>query len=261
MEDTTRSQYGGPIPWGYDIDQDHLAQPAVLLVEDDPDIREMVTTLLDMAGITVVSCDTAECGLNALREQAFDLVLTDYALPRKSGLWLLQEAESEGLIQGTPVLIVTAHPNVDAETRYEIIHKPFDLDELVDRVRRRMESTGGGARRKRPAASPSGDSSADGGPPNCPEPVELILYVSSQSPRSHAAVRNIKQVLERFHSSRVKLTVCDLAANPNAGIEDSVAFTPTLVRKTPGPRTFILGHITSPELLLELLADCAGDPN
>jgi hypothetical protein len=55
--------------------------------------------------------------------------------------------------------------------------------------------------------------------------------------------------------------VCDLAVNPNAGIEDSVAFTPTLVRKTPGPRTFILGHITNPELVLELLADCEGDLN
>jgi hypothetical protein len=54
----------------------------------------------------------------------------------------------------------------------------------------------------------------------------------------------------------VKLTVCDLSTNPSAGVEDAVAFTPTLVRKTPGPRTFILGHITSPELLLELLADC-----
>jgi len=260
MEDTSRFSPGGPTPWSYQIGQDHLAQPVVLLVEDDRDIREMIATLLDMAGFTVVPCDTAECGLNALREQEFDLVLTDYALPRKSGLWLLKEAESEGLIQGTPVLIVTAHPNVDAETNYEIIHKPFDLDELIDRVRRRMESTGGGPKRKRPAA-PGGDASGTNGGAECPEPVELILYVSSQSPRSFAAVRNIKQVLERFHSSRVKLTVCDLAANPNAGIEDSVAFTPTLVRKTPGPRTFILGHITSPELLLELLADCEGDLN
>lgn len=260
MEDTTRFHTGGPAPWGYETGQDHLAQPTVLLVEDERDIREMIATLLDMAGFNVVACDTAECGLNALREQEFDLVLTDYALPRKSGLWLLQEAESEGLIQGTPVLIVTAHPNVDAETHYEIIHKPFDLDELVERVRRRMDSTAG-SRRKRPGAANRTGSGTNGDQPECPEPVELILYVSSQSPRSHAAVRNIKQVLERFHSSRVKLTVCDLAANPNAGIEDSVAFTPTLVRKTPGPRTFILGHITNPELLLELLADCDADPN
>jgi CheY-like chemotaxis protein len=231
--------------------------PTILLVEDDSDIREMMTTLLELAGFAVVSCETAECGLNALREQEFDLVLTDYALPRQSGMWLLENAEAEGLITGTPVLIVTAHPHVDGAAAYEVVQKPFDLDDLVDRVRRRTEGDRGPRRRR--ASSPSPRSGEDGngsGSPDCPEPVELILYVSSQSPRSFAAVRNIKKVLERFQSSQVKLTICDLSQNPDSGIEDAVAFTPTLVRRTPGPRTFILGHITNPELLLELLADC-----
>jgi DNA-binding response OmpR family regulator len=260
MEETSRPANGGPNPWGYEHDQDRLAQPAVLLVEDDRDIREMIVTLLGMAGFDVVPCETAEMALNALREQDFDLILTDYALPRQSGLWLLQEAESEGLIQGTPVLIVTAHPDVESRASYEVVQKPFDLDDLIERVRRRMEGTGGTRRRRSPSMAMSGDNSM-GGVPDCPDPVELILYVSSQSARSFAAVRNIKKVLQRFNSSRVKLTVCDLSTNPQAGIEDSVAFTPTLVRKTPGPRTFILGHITNPELVLELLADCDADLN
>src|SRR5687768_13646908 len=115
MEDTSRPSGGGAGPWGFSMNEDRLAIPTVLLVEDDRDIRDMVATLLEMSGFAVVACDTAECGLNALREQEFDLLLTDYALPRKSGLWLLQEAESEGLIQGTPVLIVTAHPSVETE--------------------------------------------------------------------------------------------------------------------------------------------------
>lgn len=236
--------------------------PAVLLVEDDRDIREMVATLLDMSGFAVVACDTAECGLNALREQEFDLVLTDYALPRQSGLWLLQEAEAEGLIQGTPVLIVTAHPHVETHAGYEVIHKPFDLDELIERVRRRMEGADSPRRRRvsMPASTRAGNGFGEGGP-DCPEPVELILYISSRSPRSSAAVKTIRKVLERYSASRVRLTVCNLSDDPNAGVEDSVAFTPTLVRRSPGPRTFILGHITSPELLLELLADCEGDLN
>jgi CheY-like chemotaxis protein len=254
MEPTFRPPSGNPAPWDLSTAGDRLAQPAILLVEDDRDIREMLTTLLDVAGFCVHACESAECGLNALREGEFDLILTDYALPRHSGLWLLEHAEAEGLINSTPVLIVTAHPNVEGARKYEVIHKPFDLDDLIERVRYRVE--GDGPRRPR-APQIRGNGHADGGePPNCPDPVELILYVSSQSARSHAAVRNIKNVLKRFRSSRVRLTVCDLARDPMGGIEDGVAFTPTLVRKTPGPRTFILGHVTNPELVMELLADC-----
>lgn len=265
MEGTSRPGGSGANTWDFSGHEDRLALPTVLLVEDDRDIREMIATLLDMSGFAVIACDTAECGLNALREQEFDLILTDYALPRQSGLWLLQEAESEGLIQGTPVLIVTAHPHVETDAAYEVIYKPFDLDELIERVRQRMEG-GNGTRRRRasmpPATRPGMIGDTGGGDPaDCPEPVDLILYISSRSPRSSAAVKTIRKVLERYSSSRVKLTVCNLSENPNAGVEDSVAFTPTLVRRSPGPRTFILGHITSPELLLELLADCESEPN
>lgn len=253
MEQTFGPPSGNPTPWEYSTAADRLAQPAILVVEDDRDIREMVAMLLDMAGFRVQACDSAEGGLNALREAEFDLILTDYALPRHSGLWLLEHAEAEGLIKGTPVLIVTAHPHVDGGSAYEVIHKPFDLDELVERVRYRVE--GDGPRRRRAASTPETRPHDDGGP-GCPDPVELILYVSSRSPRSYAAVRNIRKVLKRFKSSRVRLTVCDLATDPARGVEDAVAFTPTLVRKTPGPRTFILGHVTNPDLVMELLADC-----
>jgi DNA-binding response OmpR family regulator len=253
--------YGPPAgntdPWDFSASAGRLAEPAVLLVEDDPDIREMVATLLGMSGFRVLACESAECGLNALREGEFDLILTDYALPRHSGLWLLEQAEAEDLINGTPVMIVTAHPHVKAARRYEVIHKPFDLDDLIERVRYRVE--GDGPRRRRQPET-RGNGHADGdGESDCPDPVELILYVSSQSPRSYAEVRNIRKILQRFKASRVKLTVCDLAQDPARGIEDSVAFTPTLVRRTPGPRTFILGHVTNPELVLELLADCDAD--
>jgi CheY-like chemotaxis protein len=256
MEDTWRSWLGDRTRWDHSTGENHFASPAVLVVEDDPDIRQMLTTFLDMAGFAVVACENAECALNALREQHFDLLLTDYALPRHSGLWLLENAEAEGLIQGTPVLIVTAHPNVEGTSAYEVIQKPFDLDDLIERVRYRLE--GQGPRRSRTAvASPNGDKGDRGGrTPDCPDPVELILYVSAESPRSFAAVKNVKKILERFNASRVRLTVCDLSKNPTGGAADSVAFTPTLVRRAPGPRTFILGHITNPDILIELLADC-----
>ena len=259
MESMFGPPTGKPASWNLPTADDQLAQPTILLVEDDRDIRDMLATLLDLAGFQVHACASAECGLDALREGTFDLILTDYALPRHSGLWLLEHAENEGLLDGTPVLIVTAHPHVDGARKYEVIQKPFDLDDLIERVRYRVE--GDGPRRRRAPLTPGNGETGDGGSAECPEPVELILYVSSRSTRSHAAVRTIRDVLKRFRSSRVRLTVCDLARDPAGGIEDSVAFTPTLVRRTPGPRTFILGHVTNPDLVLELLADCEPEEN
>jgi DNA-binding response OmpR family regulator len=256
MEDTDRSSAYRMARWDYTLRPDELARPNVLVVEDDPDIREMLATLLDLAGFAAVTCDTAEAGLNALREQAFDVILTDYALPRHSGLWFLEHAEAEGLILDTPVLIVTAHPDVVAGP-YEVIQKPFDLDDLVERVRYRLE--GDGPRRRRAPATRDGRDGRDGAPPP-PSPVELILYVNSRSPHTTAAVKNMEKVLARLPSSRVKLSVHDLSVDPSPTLPGVGPITPgTLVRRTAGPRTFIMGHITNPDLLLELLADCEAD--
>jgi DNA-binding response OmpR family regulator len=189
MDDTARSSASQIAPWDCALAADGLARPSVLVVEDDPDIREMLSTLLDLAGFDALMCETAEAGLNALREQAFDAILTDYALPRHSGLWLLQEAEAEGLILDTPVLIVTAHPNVVAGP-YEVIQKPFDLDDLVERIRYRLE--GDGPRRRRTPSPGNGHKDGNGGSGNSPAPVELILYPWRRSRASKRSSRDCR---------------------------------------------------------------------
>ena len=238
--------------------RDEFAGASILLVEDDPDIRELLSTLLRLAGFDPTVCTNAEFGLEQLREQPFDLVLTDYALPNRTGGWLIQQAKAEGLLEATPVLVVTAHPNPPDVDGYEVICKPFDLDHLVTRVKQRLD--GGGKRRPAPEPPPAARSGRPGNNDgDCPEPLELILYVSPSSPKSAAAIENIKNVLSRYRSSRVKLTICDLSQNPEAETADSVAFTPPLDKRSPGPRTFILGHFTNPDLLVELLQACGED--
>jgi len=237
--------------------RDEFAGASVLLVEDDDDIRELLMTLLELDGFTPTACSSAEAALEELREQPFDLVLTDYMLPNRTGGWLLHQASAEGLIDATSVLVVTAHPRPPDVGAYEIVPKPFDPDHLVSRVRQRLE--GPSRPPKRPPTAPLPDSSAgdghgeDGG---CREPVELILYASLHSPHSAEAIQNIQRVVARFSSARVNLTIHDLSADPRKGRADSVVVTPTLVRRSPGPRTFILGHSTNPDSIAALLADC-----
>jgi DNA-binding response OmpR family regulator len=257
MRDSWRQEDAPGPDWVTSQARDSFEGASVLIVEDDKDIRDLLVTLLGMAGYAVTACSSAEGALQALREEPFDFVLTDYSLPGKTGGWLLEQAESEGLLNATGALVVTAHPSIEIDG-FDVLQKPFDLDDLVVRVQRglsagesRPSPRGGSGVRRSNSGRPGDDGRGD-----CPGTVELILYVSAESPRSANAIQNIKNVLSRYRSDKVSLTICDLSANPSMGDRDSITFTPTLVKRSPGPRTFILGHITNPAVLIELLEGC-----
>jgi CheY-like chemotaxis protein len=256
----TRQWFDGPLTGRQhgEPEMDARARPTLLLVEDEPDILELLMVVFEQSGFACVGSPTADDALDRLREQEFDLVLADYSLPDRSAAWMLTQAADEELLAATPVLIVTAHPDPHGVEGFEIIRKPFDLDRLVDRVKRRLEPGTPRPRADRtakPVSQTARSRNHDGSRPGH-QPIELILYISAHSPRSVTAVENLKRALARYQPSRVKLTICDLASDPSSGVSDRVAFTPTLVKRSPGPRTFILGHLSNPDLLLELLDGC-----
>jgi len=124
----------------------------LLLVEDDPMVGGLLKTALSEAGYGVELCENAECGELALRLQAFDAVVLDLGLPDKSGLDVLKSlrrAQSE-----VPVLILSARfappdrvlgLDLGAD---DYMVKPFDLDELLARLRsiiRRRQGRAGNA--------------------------------------------------------------------------------------------------------------------
>jgi circadian clock protein KaiB len=89
--------------------------------------------------------------------------------------------------------------------------------------------------------------------------VELVLYISSASPASIQARRNLERLLSQFESSQVKCSVRDLVREPFAGEEDRIAFTPTLVKRFPEPRMWVLGNLRETEILSDLLRVCGVD--
>jgi CheY-like chemotaxis protein len=106
----------------------------ILLVEDNEDIREGLTDLLESEGYSVVGTATAEEGLDRLRTEVFHLVITDYMLPGENGGWMLEQAEREQLLRDTPAVMITAHPRVKPPNGVRLMNKPLDIDDFLRMV-------------------------------------------------------------------------------------------------------------------------------
>jgi len=77
-----------------------------------------------------------------------------------------------------------------------------------------------------------------------PKEWELRLYVAGQTPRSMAALSNLKQICEEHLKGRYHIQVIDLLVNPKLSREDQIVAIPTLVRKLPVPMRRIIGDLS-----------------
>ena len=130
----------------------------ILLVEDDPSIREVTALGLRAAGFTVATAADGVVGLERWRADRPDLVLLDVMLPRLDGLEVLRAIRHDAT---TPVVMLTARADtIDVVVGLEsgaddYVKKPFEMPELVARVR--------AALRRRVASSTGSGDGAHGG--------------------------------------------------------------------------------------------------
>ena len=121
----------------------------LLLVEDDTMIGESVLDLLRAEHYAVDWVRDGEMAETALRTQTYDLVLLDLGLPRRDGLNVLRSLRSRQ--ERIPVLIATARDSVQQRVEGldagadDYIVKPYDLDELLARIRALMRRAAGRA--------------------------------------------------------------------------------------------------------------------
>src|SRR5690606_24398362 len=110
---------------------------SVLVVDDEPALRQTLTILLERHGLEVTAASGQREGVQALSaaRAPFPVVLTDLSMPDGSGLDVLAAAKSRN--SATQVILLTAHSTVEnavaamAGGAYDFVTKPFESAELV----------------------------------------------------------------------------------------------------------------------------------
>jgi CheY-like chemotaxis protein len=117
--------------------------PWVLIVDDDPDNRELLLEFLEASGYLAVSCGTAADADRILDTRGRPgLVLADVALPDMLGTAFIKAMKSRPGFEDTPVIFLTGfHPSHVEETGDSILTKPVDLDVLMNMVSGHCDAT------------------------------------------------------------------------------------------------------------------------
>ncbi|HEX6298753.1 MAG TPA: circadian clock KaiB family protein [Burkholderiales bacterium] len=79
---------------------------------------------------------------------------------------------------------------------------------------------------------------------------DLRLYTAGQSPKSLAALNNLKRICDEHLAGRYSIEVIDLMKNPRLAKDDEIVAIPTLVRKLPAPLRKIIGDLSNEERAL-----------
>ena len=117
----------------------------VLVVDDDPDIRELITWKLSQAGYTTLAASDGEAGLNAAIAgdadgRVPDLILVDWMMPRMTGIEVCRALRDNPVTSRVPIILLTAKAHeAEVERGFaagvdDYIVKPFSPREMLGRI-------------------------------------------------------------------------------------------------------------------------------
>ena len=115
--------------------------PLVLVVDDDPGVRQVVRANLEAEGYAVREAGSADEGLAALEEEAPDLLLLDVMMPEVDGWEMLRQVQERFGVGAIPVIVFSgkieerAVKDAAARGARGFLGKPFDVQQLVDQAK------------------------------------------------------------------------------------------------------------------------------
>ncbi|MCD2450246.1 sigma-54 dependent transcriptional regulator [Methylicorpusculum oleiharenae] len=111
-----------------------MKKPLALVVDDEPDIRELLSITLNRMGIDTICSDNISSAIQSLKENTLDLCLTDMKLPDGNGLALVEYLQNSE--KPIPIAVITAYGSMDTAIKamkagaFDFISKPVDLSVL-----------------------------------------------------------------------------------------------------------------------------------
>ncbi|HEY0508026.1 MAG TPA: ATP-binding protein [Blastococcus sp.] len=180
--DTTR-------PAGIPATEPAVPRAAVLVVDDNADMRAYLTRLLGPHW-AVRTAGNGEEALAIVAERAPDIVLTDVMMPRVDGFQLLRALRSDAATRDIPVIMLTARAGQEASVEGldagadDYLAKPFRADELIARVRVALERAVGRSAAPTTRPAPGGWRAAVAGPPPAPttRPPAAVSSIPAPAP-------------------------------------------------------------------------------
>jgi CheY-like chemotaxis protein len=122
---------------------DHLSPGRVMVVEDDPDTRELLARTLDRTGWDVVTAENGKIALESMHEGRPDLILLDLMMPEMDGFQFVAALKQIPEWRRIPIVVVTAKDLTDEERRelngqvtQVVAKQSYDRDTLLKEVRR-----------------------------------------------------------------------------------------------------------------------------
>lgn len=115
-----------------------MAEPRILMVDDNPEIREIVSVLLGGEGFTVEEAGNGKAALSKIEENSYDLILLDVMMPGLNGYQTCVEIRKNSNV---PILFLSARTQVEDKTLGfssggdDYLPKPFSYQELISRVK------------------------------------------------------------------------------------------------------------------------------
>ena len=119
----------------------------ILIVDDDPDVREAVKIILETQPYELIFASNGEECLERVKKNTPDLIILDLLMPKKDGFEVIKGIRGSQSYPRIPILVLTAVKKEAAGRRYELetalrmdvddyIEKPIQPDDLIDRVKR-----------------------------------------------------------------------------------------------------------------------------